>query len=123
MSRRLLAALCALLPLAAAAQAVVTAPTVTVTWNAVTADINNNSLVGVTITYKLYGSQGCGTKTLITSTTATSVQIPVAPGCYSLAVSASDAAGEGAVSATLTLSVKSPQAVPAQVQGTAASSP
>lgn len=96
------------------------AGTITVSWNAVTQDINNNSLAGVTITYKVYGSQGCGTKTLQATTTQTSAQITVAPGCYSLAVSASDAAGEGPVSPTVTLTITPPQAIPAQVTGVTA---
>lgn len=99
------------------AQTAVTAGTVTVSWNAVTEDINGNSLAGSTVTYKVYGSQGCGAKTLQATTTATSAQISVAAGCYSIAVSASDAAGEGAVSPTLTLTVSTPQAIPAQVTG------
>lgn len=50
----------------------VVAGQITVHWNAVTVDINNNSLVGQTVTYKVYGSQGCGTKTLQATTTQTS---------------------------------------------------
>lgn len=94
----------------------VTAGSVTIHWAAVTTDINNASLGTSTVTYKVYGSQGCGAKTLQATTTQTSAQITVAAGCYSIAVSASDSAGEGAVSSpSLLLNVVAPQALPAQV--------
>lgn len=113
--------LLAFLPLISLAQTPVTAPTITVSWNAVTTDIDGNSLANSTVTYKVYGSQGCGTKTLQSTTTSTSTTLTVSPGCYSLAVSASDTAGEGAVSPTLVLSVTAAAVVPAQVSGVSVS--
>lgn len=106
------------------ANCTVIAGQVTVHWNAMTTDINNAPLGTSTVTYKVYGSQGCGTKTLQATTTALSAPITVVPGCYSIAVSASDTAGEGAVSSpSLVLTVVAPQALPAAVTGVGVTQP
>lgn len=93
----------------------------TYSWQPVATDESGAVLPpGTVITYNVYTSLGCGTKTLATKVTVPTVTLDFAVGCTSIAVSASDTAGEGAISNTLTETVAPPVVPlkkPAQVQG------
>jgi hypothetical protein len=84
-------------------------------------DVDNTAFDGTpldattAVTYNIYASSGCGQKSLasgvffdLTKPGKVYVTLPAAPGCLSVAVSASDSGGEGQISPTITFQVTAP---------------